>query len=64
MCSGMRTPWPRMLLRPCRRCPVQIYYGDSYREDKDPEHLPPTTSWQRMGNHLRNFYRILGSGGV
>ncbi len=38
-----------------------IYMGDSFRSKKDPEHLSPTNSWQRFGNFLRGFSRILRS---
>ncbi|KAH8658195.1 hypothetical protein BX600DRAFT_400895 [Xylariales sp. PMI_506] len=38
-----------------------IYHGDSFAAKKDPEHLPPTTSWQRFGNSFRNVYAIVGS---
>ena len=37
------------------------YVGDSLRSQKDPEHLPPTSSWQRFGNFIRGFSRILGT---
>ena len=38
-----------------------IYMGDSLQSKKDPEHLPPTNSWQRFGNVLRGFSRFLRS---
>ena len=38
-----------------------IYIGDSLRSKKDPEHLPPTGSWQRFGNGLRGASQILRS---
>ena len=38
-----------------------IYMGDSLQSKKDPEHLPPTNSWQRFGNVLRGISRFLRS---
>ena len=38
-----------------------IYTGESYQATKDPEHLPPTNSWQRSTNVLRQFSRLLSS---
>ena len=38
-----------------------VYVGASYQTAKDPEHLPPTTMWQRFGNGLRGFSQVLGS---
>ncbi len=38
-----------------------IYMGDSLRSKKDPEHLPPTNTWQRFGTYLGGFSRFLGS---
>ncbi|KAH8899072.1 hypothetical protein GQ53DRAFT_635582 [Thozetella sp. PMI_491] len=38
-----------------------VYYGDGYKKRRDPEHLPPTTLWQRIGDRCREVYGILGS---
>lgn len=38
-----------------------IYSGESFRAAKDPEHLPPTNTWQRSTNVLRHFSELLGS---
>ena len=38
-----------------------IYSGQSFEAAKDPEHLPPTNTWQRLGNALRGAGGILGS---
>lgn len=36
-----------------------IYLGDSYSSRKDPEHLPPETFLERMGDNLRKIPRVL-----
>ncbi|KAI0405677.1 hypothetical protein F4802DRAFT_561520 [Xylaria palmicola] len=38
-----------------------IYMGDSFAHKKDPEHLPPTSSWQRAGNALRAISKFISS---
>ncbi|KAA6406487.1 MAG: hypothetical protein FRX48_09758 [Lasallia pustulata] len=38
-----------------------IAAGDSLQMQKDPEHLPPTNVWQRLGNAVRSASHILGS---
>jgi hypothetical protein len=38
-----------------------VYYGDGYDPKKDPEHLPPTSVWQYLGNELRKMSAGLGS---
>ena len=38
-----------------------VYLGESFKEKKDPEHLPPTNAWQRFGNKLRGLADLLGS---
>ncbi|EHK26664.1 uncharacterized protein TRIVIDRAFT_50219 [Trichoderma virens Gv29-8] len=38
-----------------------IYYADGYDPKKDPEHLPPTSVWQYLGNELRKMSAGLGS---
>ena len=40
---------------------ANIYSGASFQASKDPEHLPPTNAWQRVGNGLRKASSILGS---
>lgn len=40
---------------------VTIQVGDAYQKSKDPEHLPPTSAWQRFGNAIRAISHILGS---
>jgi len=40
---------------------VSIEMGNAYLKSRDPEHLPPTNAWQRLGNFVRGFSRILGS---
>ena len=38
-----------------------ISAGDSLQIQKDPEHLPPTNAWQRLGNSIRSLSHVLGS---
>lgn len=38
-----------------------IYIGDSFKAAKDPEHLPPTNSWERFGNLIRAISHQLSS---
>ena len=38
-----------------------VYLGAGFNKRKDPEHLPPQTLWQRLGNGLRAIPRFLGS---
>lgn len=38
-----------------------IYSGQSFDAAKDPEHLPPTNAWQRLGNRFRGVGGVLGS---
>jgi len=40
---------------------VSIETGNAYQKSRDPEHLPPTNAWQRLGNFVRGIPRILGS---
>ena len=40
---------------------MNIEMGDAYRRSKDPEHLPPTNTWQRFGNLVRLIPRFLRS---
>ncbi len=38
-----------------------VYVGDGYNRKKDPEHLPPTSAWQRSGNVLRKVSAFFAS---
>ncbi|KAI1313492.1 hypothetical protein F5Y03DRAFT_100516 [Xylaria venustula] len=38
-----------------------IHMGDSYTLKRDPEHLPPTNSWQRVGNAVRAVSKFFSS---
>lgn len=38
-----------------------VYLGDAFHKRRDPEHLDPTNSWQRAGNHLRGVAHFLRS---
>ena len=38
-----------------------VYMGSGFNPRKDPEHLPPTTAWEKFGNGLRTIPRFLGS---
>jgi hypothetical protein len=38
-----------------------VYVGDGYNRKKDPEHLPPTSAWQRFGNVLRKVSDFFAS---
>lgn len=40
---------------------VSIEIGNAYQKSRDPEHLPPTNTWQRLGNFVRGISRILGT---
>lgn len=40
---------------------ISIETGDAYQKSRDPEHLPPTNAWQRLGDFVRGVSRILGS---
>ncbi|KAI0481351.1 hypothetical protein GGR56DRAFT_315860 [Xylariaceae sp. FL0804] len=35
--------------------------ADDFAQTKDPEHLPATTTWQRLGNAIRAFPRAISS---
>lgn len=37
-----------------------VFVGQGWKR-KDPEHLPATNFWQRLGNGLRNFSNFFGS---
>jgi len=32
-----------------------VYLGDAYHQRKDPEHLPPANTLQKVGNYVRGF---------
>ncbi|KAF2806265.1 uncharacterized protein BDZ99DRAFT_538446 [Mytilinidion resinicola] len=38
-----------------------IYMGEAYSARKDPEHLPPQTAWEHIGDFIRIFPRFLRS---
>jgi hypothetical protein len=38
-----------------------VHLGDGYNNKKDPEHLPPETTWQRFSNGLRKISRFFAS---
>ncbi|KAI1426104.1 hypothetical protein F5Y12DRAFT_713554 [Xylaria sp. FL1777] len=38
-----------------------IYMGDSFTVKRDPEHLPPTNFWQRVGNAVRAVSKFFSS---
>ncbi|KAL7944133.1 hypothetical protein V8C42DRAFT_353954 [Trichoderma barbatum] len=38
-----------------------VYYAAGYDPKKDPEHLPPTSVWQHIGNGVRKMSAGLGS---
>lgn len=40
---------------------VTVYLGDALHSDKDTEHLPPTTTWEKASNRLRVIPEFLGS---
>lgn len=39
-----------------------VYLGAGFnKHGKDPEHLPPSNTWQHIGNYIRIIPRFLGS---
>ncbi|MCJ1250845.1 hypothetical protein MMC30_008073 [Trapelia coarctata] len=38
-----------------------VYLGALYQKRKDPEHLPPSNSWQLFGNYIQAVSHILSS---
>ncbi|KAI8625652.1 hypothetical protein F5Y19DRAFT_262256 [Xylariaceae sp. FL1651] len=38
-----------------------VCMGDSFAQKRDPEHLPPATAWQRLGNVVRAISKFLSS---
>jgi len=39
-----------------------VYMGQAFRGRKDPEHLPPANTWQKIGNAVRALPNALRSG--
>ncbi|KAJ5653065.1 hypothetical protein N7490_000068 [Penicillium lividum] len=40
---------------------VRIYLDDVLQTGTDPEHFPPQSTWQRVGDHFRRSYHFFGS---
>ncbi len=38
-----------------------VFVGDGFGKRKDPEHLPATNRWQKLGNGLRKIPKFFGS---
>lgn len=38
-----------------------VYFGDGYNKKRDPEHLPPATTWEHFGNKVRKIGDFFGS---
>lgn len=38
-----------------------VFVGEAWLHKKDPEHLPATNTWERIGNGMRNFSNFVGS---
>jgi hypothetical protein len=38
-----------------------VYMGEAYKNKKDPEHLPPTNAWEKLGNAVRTIPGFLRS---
>ena len=38
-----------------------VHLGDAFKERKDPEHLPPTNVWERLGTYLQSVPKFLGA---
>lgn len=38
-----------------------VFVGQGWKSKKDPEHLPATNFWQKLGNALRSFSNFFGS---
>lgn len=38
-----------------------VYLGSGFNKRMDPEHLPATTTWERIGNGIRTIPHFLGS---
>jgi hypothetical protein len=38
-----------------------VFFGDNYNRKSDPEHLPPETTWEHLGNGLRKITKFFGS---
>lgn len=38
-----------------------VYLGSGFNKKMDPEHLPATTTWEKIGNGIRTIPHFLGS---
>lgn len=38
-----------------------VYLGSGFNKKKDPEHLPATTTWEKIGDGIRTIPHFLGS---
>lgn len=38
-----------------------VYLGDAYNKRKDPEHLPPSNTWEKFGDRIRGVAHFLRS---
>ena len=38
-----------------------VYLGDAFGVHRDPEHLPPINSWEKITDYFRLIPRLLGS---
>ena len=38
-----------------------VYLGSGFNKKIDPEHLPATTTWEKIGNGIRTIPHFLGS---
>jgi hypothetical protein len=38
-----------------------VYLGSGFNKKKDPEHLPATTAWEKVGNGIRSIPHFFGS---
>ena len=41
--------------------PEPLKLGESFSDRKDPEHLPPSNAWEKIGDMIRVIPRVLGS---
>ncbi|MCJ1389451.1 hypothetical protein MMC18_002308 [Xylographa bjoerkii] len=40
---------------------ANVSLGASFQKRKDPEHLPPTSAWQRFGDNIRSVSHVMAS---
>ncbi|KAI7499856.1 hypothetical protein KC367_g4116 [Hortaea werneckii] len=40
---------------------MNVYLGEAYKQEKDPEHLPPANAWERASDMLRVVAHFLAS---